>query len=357
MKPSSLYQHEVDSGAITPDSAQIAALEHLDLLFDQVNLARDQSWFKRLIRKAQPTGLYMWGGVGTGKTLLMDILFQALPEGTARRIHFHRFMQSVHEQKNQVKDQQNPLHIVARTLSHKHRVLCLDEFSVTDITDAMILYGLLNALFDQGVTLVTTSNIPRRDLYKDGLQRSRFVPAIELLEQYTSEIHVDAGNDYRMAFLQNDSIYHTPLGPATEEELKTAFARLAGHFEESKTEIELSGRPVPVIATGSGVVWFKFADLCEGHRSKVDYIELSKRFHTILLSNIPRMDDASNDPARRFIELIDELYDRGVNLIVSAAEQPGALYSGKRLQMPFERTVSRLQEMASIEYLARPHLP
>jgi len=355
--PSALYQAEVDAGNISADAAQLAALTELDNLFDALFADNKAGWFSRFRSPAAPTGLYLWGGVGTGKTLLMDMFFRALPAGMARRVHFHRFMQWVHDERQQIRDRQNPLSIIVEKLATRHRVLCLDEFAVTDITDAMILHGLLKALFGNGMTLITTSNIPRRDLYKDGLQRDRFQAAIELLEAHTTEIHVDSGNDYRTAFLKDDSIYHTPNDEEADRALAACFQRLSALQEESKNQIEIHGRKVEVVATGSGVVWFEFEVLCEGHRSKMDYIELSKRFHTLILANIPVLDDDRRDATRRLIELVDELYDRGVNLIVSAAAEPDWLYRGSKLAAPFERTISRFREMSSSEYLGRPHLP
>ena len=334
MRPSELYHQQVENGAIHNDPAQITALAHFDQIHQEILEAENRNWLQRLRSRTPPRGLYLRGGVGTGKTLLMDMFYRCLPEGLGKRIHFHRFMQSVHEQKSRIKDKQHPLRIIVENLAKKHRVLCLDEFAVTDITDAMILYGLLDALFSD-MTLVTTSNIPQVDLYKGQLQRDRFLPAIELLKIHTLEIEVDSGNDYRTAYLQNDSIYHSPLDSAAERALKACFENLAGLYEESKTGIRVSGRDVAVIATGSGVAWFEFQILCQGNRSKVDYIELSKRFHTLILSQIPILDDMENDATRRFIELVDELYDRGVNLILSAAAMPEGLYTGTRLAEPF----------------------
>lgn len=356
--PSEFYQFEVASGGLNPDPSQQLALEHFDQIQALLLAPDNRSWMDRLRNRCKAVrGLYLWGGVGTGKTLLMDMFYQSLPKGMAKRIHFHRFMQSIHEQKHEIREQQSPLKILAAALAKKHRVLCLDEFAVTDITDAMILYGLLEALFEQRVVLITTSNIQQHNLYRKGLQRNRFLPAIELLKIHTDEVEVDSGNDYRMAFLQNEEIYLTPANEQTEAVLASSFTHLAGHFEDSKNSLDLNGRAVVCRATGSGVVWFDFDKLCEGHRSKVDYIEISRRFHTVLLSDIPHLDNTANDPARRFIELVDELYDRGVNLIVSADSLPDSLYSGNRLAMEFQRTISRLQEMSSSEYLARPHLP
>ena len=356
--PSDLYQAEVANGEISPDPSQEDALKHFDQIQTALLAPDKRSWMDRLKnRRDTVRGLYLWGGVGTGKTLLMDMFYESLPKGMAKRVHFHRFMQSIHEQKHGLRDQQYPLKELAGNLATKHRVLCLDEFAVTDITDAMILYGLLEALFERHVVLITTSNIQQHNLYRKGLQRDRFLPAIELLKIHTDEVEVDSGNDYRMAFLQNEKIYLTPVNAQTDASLATSFGHLAGHFEDSKSSLDLNGRQVTCRATGSGVVWFDFDALCEGHRSKVDYIEISRRFHTVLLSGIPHLDDTSNDPTRRFIELVDELYDRGVNLMVSADSLPDTLYSGNRLSMEFQRTISRLQEMSSSEYLARPHLP
>ncbi len=357
MNPSQLYQIEVGTGEIQRDEAQQQALDHFDRLHEEICQIQNRSWFRRWRDNSVSRGLYLWGGVGTGKTLLMDMFYQSLPDGCARRIHFHRFIQSVHEHKNRIKDQQNPLKIIAAELVRKHRVLCLDEFAVTDITDAMLLHGLLDALFEGGVILITTSNIRQVDLYQKGLQRDRFLPAIGLLQIHTREIRVDSGSDYRLAYLQDDSIYHSPLDTEAQQALAECFKKLAGHYEDSKSSIMVSGREVPVVATGSGVVWFEFAVLCTGHRSKMDYIELSKRFHTLIVANIPLLNDFEVDATRRLIELIDELYDRGVNMLVSAAAGPDALYSGSRLEQPFKRTISRLQEMSSADFLARPHLP
>ena len=354
--PSGLYRQDLEHGLIKSDPAQLEALTHLDTLHLSISDMLSTPWYRRWQRPQAPPGLYLWGGVGTGKTLVMDFFHRALPDGVAWRIHFHRFMQWVHDRRRAHGDQQNPLDLIAVDLSARHRVLCLDEFAVTDITDAMILYGLLKSLFAEHVVLVTTSNIPPNQLYLGGLQRDRFLPAIDLLRENTREVHVDSGNDYRMAYLQQDSIYHYPLGPETDAEISAAFGHLAGAHRRHTDSVEIAGREIPVVATGSGVVWFEFAELCEGNRSKVDYIEIARQFHTVFLTNVTTMDDNSNDPARRLMELVDELYDRGVNLIISAAALPEKLYAGKRLADPFRRTVSRLHEMSSADYLARPHL-
>ncbi|NKB62492.1 MAG: cell division protein ZapE [Gammaproteobacteria bacterium] len=358
--PLVIYNHHLKGKALIEDTSQAAAIGRLDRIYWEVQERKRSGTgiFNRLFKSKPPPirGLYLWGGVGTGKTLLMDIFFEALGSDICRRVHFHRFMQNVHELKTGVKDQQNPLKIVARHFSKQHPVLCLDEFAVTDITDAMILSGLLGHLFEQGVVLITTSNIEIKNLYLHGLQRDRFQSAIQLLLENTQQINVDSGQDYRQRYLLQDDIYHCPLGPEADQAMDAAFKQLSGLYGENGKEITLCGRSVEIIGTGSGVIWFEFESLCQTNRSKMDYIELSKRFHTILLGNIPILDKKMDDPTRRLIELIDELYDRGVNLIVSAAEKPEKLYVGNRLAIPFKRTVSRLQEMSSPEYLSKPHL-
>jgi cell division protein ZapE len=344
---------------LQPDQAQLRAIRLLDSLYYKLITTRPRSnWIQRLRKPSVDTlsGYYLWGSVGTGKTVLMDMFHRCLPAGFAQRIHFHRFMQSVHDRKNEIRGQQDPLGIVATDIASELKVLCLDEFSVTDITDAMILYGLLDHLFRRGVVLVTTSNTKIDDLYRDGLQRTRFLPAIDLLKKHTDEIHIDGGSDYRMEYLQDDAIFHCPSGENADAELARCFERLAGPVDENITTLSIFGRSIDVIAIGSGVAWFDFQSLCRTNRSKSDYIEIARQFHTVLISNIPQMDAAMDDACRRFIELVDELYDRNVNLIVSSATQPDRMYVGKRLADPFLRTASRLNEMRSRAYLSKPHL-
>ncbi|NKB77868.1 MAG: cell division protein ZapE [Gammaproteobacteria bacterium] len=357
--PLAIYTRHIRTGLLTEDASQAKCISHLNRIFLEFDKSGESqpSVLSRFFKPKQPPikGLYLWGGVGTGKTLLMDIFVESLSRDICQRIHFHRFMQSVHDLKKEVKDKQDPLKMVAQHFSKHHRILCLDEFAVTDITDAMILSGLLNHLFEQGMTLITTSNIEIKNLYQHGLQRDRFQAAIQLLQQNTLQINVDSGQDYRQQYLLQDDIYHSPLSQHANEAMRTAFTRLSGPYEDTKKQITLCGREVEIVASGPGVIWFEFESLCQTNRSKMDYIELSKRFHTILLSNIPHLDHTLDDSTRRFIELIDELYDRGVNLILSAAQIPEELYTGERLVEPFKRTISRLQEMSSPEYLSKPH--
>ncbi len=355
----------MDRGELEMDPAQLAAVQKLDAVHQQL-IARpstpNRAWAWCRNRFARPgrtiiRGLYLWGGVGTGKTLLMDLFHQSLPARSARRIHFHRFMQSVHDEKNRIAHRSDPLAIVAGKWASKWRVLCLDEFSVTDITDAMILSGLLRHLFRRGVVLVTTSNTRPEDLYQGGLQRDRFLPAIELLEYHTVPVEVDNGNDYRMAHLRDEAIYHIHCGDETPSKLRHCFDILTGTRSSGRQSVTINDRMVEVCAVGSGVIWFEFAGLCQTHRSKPDFIEIARQYHTVILSDIPRLTATMDDAARRFIELVDELYDRNVNLIASSARLPDQIYVGKRLAEPFKRTASRLVEMSSDEYLSRPHLP
>ena len=357
--PLGLYQQFVDKGEISSDKFQLQAIQMLDELYFRLTAAPVKKKWHSIFSKSAKTemhGVYMWGGVGTGKTLLMDIFYQSLPDKMAKRIHFHRFMQRIHDEKNLIKQQQNPLEIVASRYIEDAKVLCLDEFSVTDITDAMILHGLLKYLFECGIVLVTTSNIEIENLYKDGLQRSRFLPAIALLQRHTNAIFVDSGNDYRMEFLQNDEIFHTPLNNQSNSAMLACFEQLSANVEIKNSVVEINGRDVQVEAMGSGVIWLEFDSLCNTNRSKSDYIEISRQFHTVLISNIPQLHSSHDDAARRLIEFIDEIYDRNVNLIVSSAQPAESIYQGKRLAETFKRTISRLNEMSSNEYLAKPHL-
>ncbi len=364
--PLNLYQRHIEQGELHPDVAQYQAIKQLDQLFHTLT-SKPGKRFQRLFKPTQAgaQGYYLWGGVGTGKTVLMDMFYLSLPAGLGERIHFHRFMQHIHEHKHEIKDQREPLGIIAAAFAARIKVLCLDEFSVTDITDAMILSGLLEHLFNRGVVLVTTSNTEIADLYKDGLQRQLFLPAITLLKKHTIAVHVDSGYDYRMAYLREDAIFHTPVGQQADVELANCFKRLTAQkahdtvnaYAQTQTNsIVIFGREIAIVAGASGVVWFQFQMLCQTNRSKADYIEIAKQFHTVLLSNIPQLTVTEDDAARRFIELVDELYDRNVNLIVSSAHPPEHIYTGKRLAEPFKRTSSRLIEMSAHAYLAKPHL-
>ncbi|PMR76878.1 cell division protein ZapE [Billgrantia endophytica] len=302
-------------------------------------------------------GLYFWGGVGRGKTYLVDTFHESLPFPDKMRTHFHRFMQRVHNELEHYKGEKNPLTLIAGKFAAEARVICFDEFFVKDITDAMILANLLEALFERGVVLVATSNIVPDELYKDGLQRARFLPAIDLLKRHCQVVNVDSGIDYRLRALERAEIFHAPLDEAAERELHRSFREIAGHAGEVDVPIEINHRVLKARRLHDDVVWFEFRELCDGPRSQNDYIELAREYHTVLVSNVTRMGAATDDQARRFINMVDEFYDRGVKLLLSAEVPAEALYTDGRLGFEFQRTLSRLQEMQSHEYLALPHKP
>ena len=363
LRPADHYKRQLKAQGFAPDPAQQAAIAALDALFWRlVEGARRRhkwpGWLRPLLGgEAAPRGLYFWGQSGTGKTFLLDCFYHCLPFEAKSRRHFHRFMRDVHQQLKPLANVSSPLEIVADRIAAKTRVLCFDEFHVTDITDAMLLGGLLRGLFARQVTLVTTSNQHPDQLYPDGLQRERFLPAIALLKTHTEALHVDAGVDYRLRFLRQAEIYHAPLDESAAAMLANHYAHIRRGEDRGAAPLEIAGRPIPTVRLAEGVIWFEFAALCAGPRAAADYIEIARRFHTVLLANIPAMDDHHNDMARRFITLIDEFYDRNVKLISTAAAPPEALYAGQRLQAMFRRTQSRLAEMQSLDYLARPHRP
>jgi cell division protein ZapE len=301
-------------------------------------------------------GLYLWGGVGRGKTYLMDLFFETLQVQQKERIHFHRMMRDVHGRMRALADTSDPLDKVAESIAQDTRVLCFDEFFVSDIGDAMILGRLLAGLFERGVTLVATSNAHPDDLYKDGLQRQQFLPAIELLKTHTNVVHLDGGIDYRLRLLQQAGTYLTPDDSAAHGSLQQFFDESASSEIATDRTLDVNGREVRAKACAKGIAWFEFADICDGPRNQNDYIELARWFPTVVISGVPRFDRNSEDQARRFIALVDEFYDRRVKLIVSAAAAVENLYAGDRLSFEFDRTVSRLIEMQSTDYLAAPHL-
>lgn len=356
------YRESLRRHGYQPDAAQEFAVARLDDLRRRLAGAHAQAggWlrlFGRLTRRDAVTvrGMYLWGGVGRGKTFLMD-LFHASLEVPARRHHFHRFMKDVHGRLGQLRDVENPLARVAAEIAAETRVLCLDELFVSDIADAMLLGGLFAGLDAEGVTLVFTSNAPPGQLYRDGLQRSRFLPAIALIERCTEVVNVDAGNDYRLRQLERAPLYLDGNDPVAEASLALRFEQLADEPGDSGGTVVVEGRAISARRRSTGVVWFDFAAICGGPRSASDYVELARDFHTVFVSGVPVFHDGDNDAARRFIALVDEFYDRNVKLVLSAAAAPEALYRGERLAFEFERTRSRLAEMQAHEYLARPHL-
>ena len=313
-------------------------------------------------RKIMPErGLYFWGGVGRGKTYLMDMFYDSVPGEAKLRIHFHRFMRRVHHELADLDGVKNPLERVADKIAAEASLICFDEFFVSDITDAMILAGMFEALFDRGVCLVATSNIAPDGLYKDGLQRARFLPAIALINAHTEVLNVDGGVDYRLRTLEQAQLYYTPLDQGADISLMSSFERLAPNKEGSEVNIEIDvpieieGRYIQSRYLADDVVWFDFDALCDGPRSQNDYIELAKEFHTVLISDVPQMGRDNEDRARRFIHLVDEFYDRNIKLVLSAEVELFDLYASGRLAFEFQRTCSRLQEMQSHDYLAAAH--
>lgn len=357
--PIEAYTRLIESGEFHKDTAQAAAVEELDRVHRAlVDAQPKQGGLLNRIFGSNKTqepakGLYLWGGVGRGKTWMMDTFFEGLPFEEKRRVHFHRYMQSVHESLKALRGTSDPLNVVGKQQASEFRVLCFDEFVVEDIGDAMILSGLLTALFERGVTLVATSNTAPDDLYKNGLQRARFKPAIALINEHTEVMHMPDGDDYRLRALDTDAIYHVPAGVDADRHLMETFSAVTGTLHESDGAISILGRDIDFRARGDGVVWFDFARICGGPRSSHDYIEIAQEFHTVIISGIPVLEKTRDDEARRFIEMIDEFYDRNINVVVSADADPVSLYRGRRLAKPFERTSSRLIEMQSREYLAR----
>lgn len=366
--PLERYQSDLKKPDFVHDPAQQRAVEHLQRLYEELVAAeqreRAPGLFGRLLgglAKDKPVapvrGLYFWGGVGRGKTYLMDIFFEALPFERKMRVHFHRFMQRVHRELKAAAGEKNPLPLIARKLAEQTRVICFDEFFVSDITDAMLLGGLFEALFSRGVTLVATSNIVPDDLYKDGLQRARFLPAIALVKEHTLVLNVDGGTDYRLRTLEQAELYHSPLGAEAEASLLRSFEALAPEPGLADQKLEIEGRWIKARRLADDVAWFEFAELCDGPRSQNDYIELAREFHAVLVGNVPQLGGTRDDQARRFINLVDEFYDRNVKLVLTAEVPLAELYAGGRLAFEFERTKSRLLEMQSHEYLGRGHRP
>ena len=363
MTPGERYRDELARGVLLPDPAQAALVEELDGVHRSLLARRDGGLLARLARRfgggsGEPVrGLYVWGGVGRGKTHLVDLFHRASGLDPKLRIHFHRFMQHVHGELNALPDREDPLEIVAARIAKRARVLCFDEFHVSDITDAMILGRLLAGLFEHGTTLVATSNIEPSRLYADGLQRERFLPAIDLIERHTKVVRLESGADYRLRALERARTWYSPLGPDADRGLSECFGALAPEDVVDRGALTILGRSVPSVRHAEGIAWFDFETLCGGPRSVADYIEIARDFHSVILGGVPVLDDERRDPVRRFIHLVDELYERNVNLIVSAEVPPNGLYCGQRLAEPFERTRSRLVEMRSTDYLGREHIP
>jgi cell division protein ZapE len=345
------------------DAAQEAIVAELYELQQRVQarVSGKRRWlnFFRTVRSARndgESGLYIWGGVGRGKTFLMDLFFETLSIEDKRRIHFHRIMHEVHDRLAKLGDIENPLDQVADDIARNTRVLCFDEFFVSDIGDAMILARLLQGLFERGVTLVAPSNSAPDDLYRNGLQRQRFLPAIDLLKKHTRVVQMDGDTDYRLQLLQQAGTYLSPDDAVARSKLKHYFDGSASSQVTHNQVLRVNGRDIQTHATAKGIVWFQFEDICDGPRSQNDYIEIARWFPVVIVSGVPIFDETLENQARRFVALVDEFYDRRVKLLVSTNADAANLYGGERLAFEFERTVSRLIEMQSTEYLAAQHL-
>jgi cell division protein ZapE len=345
--------HTLAERHYTADAAQRRAAERLQQLYDDFvafQAGRSNALMKWIHRAEVPRGVYLWGGVGRGKSFLMDAFYAVVPLERKTRIHFHEFMRSVHRELDELKGVENPLDEVARRVAKRYRLICFDEFHVADIADAMILHRLLVGLFENGTCFVMTSNFEPEGLYPGGLHRDRILPAIALLKEKMDVLNVDAGIDYRKRSLEHVQVYHRPLGEAADEALRQAFEAVA-EMEDESPVLHIEAREIRARRLAGGVVWFSFATLCGGPRSQNDYLEIASRFHTVVLSGVPQMGAAQANEARRFTWLVDVLYDHRVKLILSAAVAPEELYTVGALAHEFHRTVSRLLEMQSREYL------
>lgn len=372
LSPEQRYQQDLKQGGFSYDPAQEHAVSFLQSLYerlladDAVNASKGGLVAKLMSKLGASSpeegpvkGVYFWGGVGRGKTYLMDNFYESLPFEQKMRAHFHRFMRRVHRELKQFKGEKNPLERVADRIASEARVICFDEFFVSDITDAMLLGTLLEFLFERRVALVATSNIIPDGLYENGLQRQRFLPTIALLNEHTDVVNVDGGTDYRLRALEQAELYHAPLDSDADKALMSAFEGLAPAMGEVQkaVEIEIENRQVPCRYVAEDVVWFDFDVICNIPRSQYDYIELAREFHAVLVGGVPQMGRKNDDQARRFVNLVDEFYDRNVKLVISAEVEMPSLYKEGGLEFEFQRTQSRLLEMQSHEYLARPHRP
>lgn len=369
--PLALYQQSLSAGEYQPDEVQRQTVVCLEAIHQALcarvadnsgasgRVGKWRSWLGLTEKResAPVQGLYMWGGVGRGKTWLMDMFFHSLPAERKMRLHFHRFMLRVHEELNQLQGQENPLEKVADGFKADTDVLCFDEFFVSDITDAMLLAELLRALFARGITLVATSNIPPDDLYRNGLQRARFLPAIELIKQHCEVRNVDAGIDYRLRTLTQAHLYLSPLNEESDATMQQMFTRLTGKaWQIPGPVLEINHRPLATLGVSDGVLAVDFHTLCNEARSQNDYIVLSRLYHTVLLHNVMTMGMKEENTARRFLALVDEFYERRIKLIISAQASMFDIYQGEHLKFEYQRCLSRLQEMQSEEYLRQPHL-
>lgn len=358
MKALEYYHQELKARGYQSDPAQLRAVERLQQCEDEwiaYKEIRSNNFKKAIFKPALPQGLYLWGGVGRGKSFLMDCFYAASPLEKKIRIHFHEFMREVHRELHELSGLSDPLDELAKRISNRYRLICFDEFHINDIADAMILYRLLSALFEDRVQFVMTSNYRPDQLYPNGLHRDRLIPAIKLLEEQLEVLNVDAGNDYRRVQMAQVEAYLTPLNEKTDQRLLDMFHGLIGHQPEvTRPVLNIESRELRPLHMADGVVWFDFQTLCCGPRSQNDYLEISKQFHTVILSGVPYMPPRMTNEARRFIWLIDVLYDHKNKLILSAEVPAPDLYTEGQITSEFSRTVSRLIEMQSRDYLDAP---
>ena len=357
-----LWQRAAEHG-FTPDAAQLAAARELQRVQANLRSRQRRGFFSFFSRNRVIRGVYLWGGVGRGKSFLMDHFFAYVPDVSKKRVHFHRFMQEIHKSLFAHQGQAEPMALVARDIAAEVQLLCLDEFHVTDITDAMLMRRLLEGLMAEGVILMTTSNFAPQELYLHGLQRNQFLPAIKLIMERMAVVNVDAGTDYRLRELEKAGTYHT--GSDAERRINDAFSHIAGGADDN-APLDIEDRLIRVRRQAPGIAWFDFPELCAGPRGKPDYIELGRRYHTILMSGVPRFTEADGDQLRRFVWLVDEFYDRRVKLMLAAAVPVNELVADAAASDGFqahlnaslkERLVSRLTEMQTRQYLSQPHLP
>ncbi len=354
MNVEEFYQQAIIQRGFTADPAQREAVSRLQAVYDEwvaYKAQRSSSLRRLIIRPDVPRGIYMWGGVGRGKSFLMDSFYSVVPVVRKTRLHFHEFMRGVHRELDELKGMADPLNEVANRIAKKYRLICFDEFHVSDVADAMILYNLLKALFDNKVSFIMTSNYEPDTLYPDGLHRDRLLPTIALLKEKLDILNVDAGTDYRKKVMEQVVAYHTPLGAQVDQALRDAFAGVAETADQDP-KINIEAREIRALRRAGGVIWFDFATLCGGPRSQNDYLEIASRFHTVILSSVPRMSVSMSSEARRFTWLVDVLYDHNVKLIMSAEVEPDQLYTEGVLANEFHRTVSRIIEMQSAEYMS-----
>ena len=358
-----LYRQRLKTHRYQIDPAQLEVVTYMQSIINDLQTAsKKNTWLNWLWPKnnrrsnySRPKqGLYLWGGVGRGKTYMIDFFYEVLPFEKKLRLHYYQFMQEVHASLKEAANQKDPLKIVVKRLARHTQVLFLDEFFVSDITDAMILYGLLSALFEHQVVLITTSNFAPQELYKDGLQRERFFPAIELIEQHTEVVAMQDGVDYRTQHIKNSGSYHSPCTEQSQMLMEQCFATLSAKNTDTKDAIQINDRTIEVILHAPNIVWFSFKEICQTPRSVADYIMIAHLYHTVLISEIPIFNNR-DDAARRFIQLVDEFYDQNVILVLSAQAPAQQLYQAGRLKFEFNRTVSRLLEMQSYEYWSKVH--